>query len=152
MRPKLKPKTLPDVFAAYRACQKLLARDIIPHPVPAAPLPGYEEAVDPDLIHVGRVHAPAPAGYGVGMSFMSRQEWDWSDYVEWVDGRVGRLPALQRDIVRVRYMGVAELSGQDAYYVLRAVGVVQTFEEYFVQIRAAQRALRRAFKINSEHV
>lgn len=152
MRPKLKPKTLPEVFAAYRACQRLLARDLVPHPVQPTPLPGYEDAADPDLIHVARVHAPAPAGYGGSELMMTREDWHWQFYIEWVDERVGRLPALQRDIVRIRYMGVAELSGQEAFYLLRAVGVVQTFEEYFLQIRAAQRALRRAFKINSGQI
>lgn len=112
--------TMADVFMAYRVCNMLLARDVIPHGTPVVKR-GFARAMDPSLIRIVRVYGGAPRGLGGDMT-LSDKERTWLDFVHWVDYRVSRLRPLPREVIEIRYLGEKVRSLQEVLYILESCG------------------------------
>lgn len=125
MRVRLKDGKLMDVFAAYRACKKLLAREFIAHSRKLSAMPGYEHAMDPDLIRAMRVYGAPPPW----PERLFSEEREWLEYLMWVDDRVDRLGGLSRDIIRVQYLGDKVLGGAEVVRLLLRAGYGVTLHD-----------------------
>lgn len=123
-----------EVFTAYRACKRLLARDIVPHPQGAPAAPGYAKALDPEWIHAGRVWGALPPRVESPMA--TAQEVEWQRFVWRVDWGVRQLPRYQNDLIRVRFLGERYEPLPDdaeAHDRLRGLGWLQGGIDYFAE-------------------
>ncbi|WDL97815.1 hypothetical protein [Alicyclobacillus sp. ALC3] len=99
-------------FGVYRQKRLRLSMDIVPHAEPSKARRGYEDAMDPDDIHVSRVYSSAPRGGSTVVRPEADGTWrvvteqDRRDraFCEDVERRVDHLPAYQRDIITHQYM------------------------------------------------
>ena len=122
------------VFSVYRAGQKILGGEVVVMRV--KPVPGYERAIDPDLIHAVRVFPPFPTGFEVADPTVRK----WVDFTRRVERCVGRLSEDERMVVRTKYMGPLVLTDQEAVRMMVRAGV-QTEIETFRSVK--QSALGR---------
>lgn len=148
IRLRTEGRTLPEVFAAYRACKALLARVLVPHPARVRPMSGYEEEMDPDLIYAERVFGSAPVGRTVSM--INAQEEEWEKFIWRVDRGVNRLPAYQRDLVRVRFLGADPVSDRESHERLRAIGWGVGIGFFTEQKERALKTLSKRFRVEYE--
>ena len=122
------------IFSAYRVGQRILGGELAV--VRVKPVPGYERAIDPDLIHAARVFPPPPTGFEVADPTVRK----WVDFTRHVERCVSRLSADERAVVRVKYMGPYVLTDQEAVRMMARAGV-QTEIETFRSVK--QSALGR---------
>ena len=139
-------------FAVYRKYKLLLEMDMEPHPEPVKALPGYKNAVDPDLIRGNRVHPGIPRSFDTPME--SPEDARRRAFVEDVERRVNHLPPYQRDIIRYQYMG-RETPGRESrlpsdtetYQYLRSQGWYVSERYYDEEKQKAIMTLAAAFRI-----
>ena len=142
----LERKTLYEVFAAYRLCKILLDREVVPHGVPQAPKPGYEDAMDPELIKVERVFGPAPPRLSLPM--LTPEENGYRRFVWRVDNAVRRkLSNYQRRIIRMRFLGKDVLTDKEVYDSLYQSGWYESFRSYERQKGRALSVLSIALEV-----
>lgn len=113
-------------FAVYRRYKLLLEMEMEPHPQPVKALPGYEKAMDPNLIRSNRVFPGLPRM--IGNSMESPEDARRRAFVEDVERKVNHLPPYQRDIIRYQYMG-KETPGEDG----RLPSDTQTYQYLYEQ-------------------
>lgn len=105
------------ILSAYRAARCLAAGQAVRVRVCAAK-PGYEHAMDPDLIRPQRVFPLLPIDGG------SRDPGSrWVAFTRRVERRVQRLEPLERAVIQTQYMGSFALSDAEAVRMLSRAGV-----------------------------
>ncbi|GEO27041.1 hypothetical protein AAC03nite_28260 [Alicyclobacillus acidoterrestris] len=97
-------------FAVYRKFVFLLEAGTVPREE-LRPVPGYEDAADPDSIHAPGFN---PGGVKVIDGKLRYMAW----FVQDVQRTVRRLPKYQRDIMFKQYMGREQLTNDETYQAL----------------------------------
>lgn len=103
-------------FGVYRRFRFLLEEGTVPREA-LSPVPGYEDAADPEAIH-----APGFSFSGGGAREMDGKLRYMSWFIGDVKRTVWRLPNCQRDITMVQFMGREQLKNEEAYKQLVGMG------------------------------
>jgi hypothetical protein len=118
-------RNLAKIFALYRRCRIILSMQIIPDTdrLEREAIPGYENAMDPDLVHVPyRVSGGSPSGFSPSRPDHTHE---MIAFVKDVHYKVGRLPRLMREIVYRRFLVLDDPlpSDTEVWYSMREDGM-----------------------------